>query len=284
MPLFDAVVPADLLEVQSWFGNVISAPLKEEYAIAEIAPSGNRIQQEAEKFILPGPSLKPYQRIEIYNQQYWWRLIKIMQEAFPTTLRLFGYQDFNEIITVPFLTAYPPCHWSLHTLGVSLPKWVSESYQGEDKQLVHDACLLDATFHMLFFKEQYPPLIGTDDNLSVKPLYMQPFTTLLQFSYDLIEFRKQFLKEDPDFWLANPFPELKKIKTHIIFFRSPKGGIKTKYLGEVEWTILKEIEKGCSIDTLCEWIEQQPLPFQTEAEEHLQEWFGEWTLMGIFYI
>lgn len=284
MPLFDHAVPTSLLNMQKWFGDVISAPMNDGDTIAKTSPSGNSISEEAEVFILPGPTLKPFQRVELYNQQYWWRLLTILQEAFPALVRLFGYDDFDRLIAVPFLTRYRPDDWSLSTLGRFLPKWIEEHYTADDKPLVYDTCLVDLTFQSLFFKKQHPPLKADDEDLSVKPLYMQPSCALLKFPYDIIAFRKNLLKESVEYWLDHPFPELTKTETFVMFFRTQKRNIKTKMLSSVEWLILNQAQNGVTIDSLCEWIEQQPEDFRLEAEKHLQTWFGEWTIMGLFYI
>src|SRR5437016_6261368 len=104
-------VPAEILNIQKWFSGIIVNPLIED-RINPISPMGIDIQIEVARFILPSAHLKPYQRMEIYNQQYWWRLINILQANFPLTLRLLGPGMFNRIVVL-FLKENPPKHWSL---------------------------------------------------------------------------------------------------------------------------------------------------------------------------
>lgn len=283
MPLFDDRVPRQLLEVQKWFGGVIAQPLEDLDLITKIAPSGESIEKEAPSYILPGPTLKSHERIQIYNQQYWWRLLNVLQENFPYTLRLFGYMDFNNSLAIPYLQAHRPNDWTLNSLGADLPGWIDRCYEGEDKQLVYDAALIDWTDQWLFFQIQHPS-IESDEDLVVKRLYLQPSSALLKFSYDIKPFRGQLLKEGPDYWLDHPFPSIDKNPSFLILYRNAKGKIVSKSLNEVEWLILKEFEGGRTIDEICEWIEKQSDVFRSEAETHLQRWFGEWTVMGIFAI
>ncbi len=100
-------IPPGLKSVQEWFGNVISSPLEDNNYIKTIAPSGYLIAEEAARYIIPTPNLRAHQRIQIYNQQYWWRLLKAMHESFPLVTRLFGYHAFNETIAIPYLYKYP---------------------------------------------------------------------------------------------------------------------------------------------------------------------------------
>lgn len=279
MPLFDSTVPNSLLNVQKWFGAVITAPLLDDDSIQPFSPSGHPIEKEAARFIMKSPTLAPFERIQIYNQQYWWRLIGIMQEAFPLLTRLFGYEDFNKMIAIPYLTAFPPNDWSLNTLGKRLPDWISRSYQLEDKELVLNAAVFEEQFHELFFKKKEAV---QEEDFAVKRLYMQPSAALLKFPYDLILFRKEMLKEEVDYWISHPFPELVKNQIHVLFYRSSLKFIKTKPISIVEWGILNQFKKGTTIDELCGWIENQSDDFRKNAEENLQKWFGEWTSLGIF--
>lgn len=274
MPLFDSCVPTDLLHVQKWFGSVVAHPLLDDGLDPK---AGN----EAERYIAPSPYLKPMERIEIYNQQYWWRLLNIMQEAFPCVLRLFGYEDFNRSIAVPYLQKCRPKNWSLNTLGDALPDWIAREYAAEDKQLIYDAAIMDALYHSLFFHKAFSPISQADGDLSVKPLYLQPHVAFLYFPYKMTEFRKQLLKQEPSYWLENAFPELKKEEQHVLLFRNLKGRLTCKTISKEQWSILKQFQGGSTIDKLCEWMEQQSDPFRQEAETHLQNWFSQWTVMGI---
>lgn len=105
---FDAKVPFKLKKTQLWFGSIIGRPIDEDSKMNPISPAGQPIEIEACDFIRPSPTLRPAQRIQIYNQQYWWRLLSSMHETFPLVTRLFGYHDFNKIIAIPYLVKFPP--------------------------------------------------------------------------------------------------------------------------------------------------------------------------------
>lgn len=283
MPLFDQLVPKNLLDVQKWFGAVISAPLEKGDLISLASPAGNSIKEEANAFIIPSAGLEPFERIQIYSQQYWWRILAIMQEAFPCVLRLFGYYEFNQMIAVPYLTRYQPNDWSLNTLGNKLVPWLEEYYHAEDKSLVLDAARLDYAYQELFFKPEHPRLDATSEDFAVKPLYLQPSVALIQFPYDMVEFRKNLLKSEPEYWMDNPFPELKKEPIFLLIYRAPNRLIKTKAISETESKLLARFKEGSAIDALCEWVEKQSEAFRAETEKELQNWFSEWTIMGILY-
>lgn len=276
--MYDVKVPTRLKSTQEWFGKIISTPLRAGSKIAEISSSGGSIVEEADEKIRPSPTLKPYERLQIYNQQYWWRLINNMQDNYPLVVRLFGYTDFNETIAVPYLIAYPPHHWSLDALGKNLPKWISDSYPADDKQLVYDAAALDLTYMELFFK---PLLIPLSEDQFEETVYLQPHVQFFQFPYDLITFRDEMMAKQPDYWLDNPFPELKHTPQFLMLYRSLKGYTTYKCLSYEELTLLQLFQKGATIDAVCSFIETQSPEFRKNVEESLQQWFQDWTIRGI---
>ena len=155
---YDAKVPQYLKREQCWFGSIVGRPIDLHSRMNPISPSGRSMEEEAAEHILPSPTLRPSERIQIYNQQYWWRLLNAMHDLFPLVTRLFGHSDFNQSIGFPYLSKYPPRHWSLHLLGERLEQWVTEDYSAGDKELVLHACSVDWAFNHSFFAPAYPYL------------------------------------------------------------------------------------------------------------------------------
>jgi hypothetical protein len=131
---FDSKVPTLLKETQEWFGSIISRAIDGNSQMNPISPTGRPMREEAWDHIRPSPTLQPAQRIQIYNQQYWWRLVNTLQESFPLVTRLFGFHAFNFTIAMPFLLKYPPNDWTLNSLGDRLPRWIEEEYKADDRQ------------------------------------------------------------------------------------------------------------------------------------------------------
>ena len=199
---FDTHVPSTLKRTQKWFASIITRPIDEDSRMNPISPSGNRMEEEAYEFIIPSPTLRPAQRIQIYNQQYWWRLLNCLHENFPFVTRLFGYHDFNQTIGIPFLNKYPAHHWSLGVLGDLLPQWIDEEYHADDKNLVKDAVLLDWSYHRSFFVASHPILSSKalPDPADVsyfltQKLCLQPHVNLFQFNYDLVGLRNEMIAQ-----------------------------------------------------------------------------------------
>lgn len=284
-------IPSDLQKTQDWFASIITRPIDIYSTMNPISPSGVSMELEAPHYIAPSPTMRPHQRIQLYNQQYWWRLVTNMQEMFPLVTRLFGYMGFNQDISVPYLVKYPPDHWSLSYLGNNLSKWIKEEYHADDKKLVLDAADLDWAFNAAFIAKKHPPLdlskLPADDNFAVLfslKLYLQPHIHLFSWNYDLFAFRNTFLSQGPDYWEENDFPELPKEKPFFfILFRNSHNDIYWKEISAGQYHILRLLQTGTTVESVCHFLEQQDQDICEEASKHLHEWFQEWTIQGWLY-
>lgn len=280
-------VPEAMKETQEWFASIIARPLTEDGHINPIAPSGVVITKEAARFIVPSPTLRPHQCMQIYNQQYWWRLLNIMQTNFPLVLRLFGHHSFNESIAIPYLVKYPPNHWSLTQLGAHLLEWVEKNYHQPDKKLVSHSVYLDRVYSTSFLSIESPlldfnALAQTDpEALLMKPFCLQRHIHLVEFEYDLPTFREALMKEEPEYWLEHDFPDLPKDKTYYcVIFRNLNNNMAWKDIALEEYLLLQQFAKGLSLNAACEWIEQLDPAKQEYMAAHLQQWMQDWARFG----
>ena len=284
---FDLKVPAQLKKTQIWFGGIIGRPFDENSKINPISPAGQPMELEAALHIRPSPTMEPVARIQIYNQQYWWRLLNALQETFPLLTRLFGYHDFNQTIAIPYLYKYPPDHWSLGVLGDKLAKWVEEDYHATDKPLIYDAAAIDYAFTKSFTAYQNKRL-GKDllpeqslENLLSESLYLQDSIHLFEMNYDLFEFRTVFLKNDPEYWIDNDFPPLKKEKRyHFVLYQNHNRDISVREVSAEEYQLLNLFKTGSTVDSACEWLEQQNNDVYREAMKNLHLWFQNWVMLN----
>jgi hypothetical protein len=225
--------------------------------------------------------------MQIYNQQYWWRLLNTLHANFPLVTRLFGCHAFNEEIGIPYLLKYPPNHWSLTVLGERLPKWISECYHQPDQALLYNAASLDWAFMASFIAPSYPALDlahliqGNPDSLLSYTFFLQPHIHLFVWEYDLLTFRGCFLKQDVDYWIEHRFPDLPKGKTYrFILYRNAKNNIAWREISKGEFLLLECFKRGTSITTACEHIENQEEALYEQVATHLQKWLQEWTQAG----
>ena len=270
---FDSSVPTSLLDLQKWVSGMLVRLLRQSDAF-NIPLYDSETGAEIEKWITPGPRLTASQRIGIYNQQYWFRLLTLMQEDYPTLVRLFGYADFNRIIAQPYLLKYTPNHSCLASLGTRLLQWIEEDYREEDKHLVLSAARVDEAYERLFFALFSPPLDTSSlDCLADKPIYLQPFVALFDLGADLFTFRSEMLSQEPEYWLENDFPKIDWSKSHYFALHRKRGELIWEEMEPDEFSLLRSFEKGAK-------IEEALFSFDEENSSKLAEWFQKWAQNG----
>ncbi|NGX43414.1 MAG: hypothetical protein K940chlam7_01711 [Chlamydiae bacterium] len=300
MNIVEPEAPKRLKEIQEWFARVITRPLDEDSKMNPIAPSGKTMEEEACEYILASPTLKPAERIQLYNQQYWWRLLNTLHTTFPLLTRILGYHRFNETIAVPYLVKYPSQHWSLGFLGEDLSRWMKEEYSGEEKQLLSDAIAIDWAYNFSFFAAHHPPIVkemssnGNDfTRVMSQQAHLQPHIFLFELDYDLFGFRDHLKQKSPDFWSSHHFPhlkhelaegekhfpELKREKNYyFVLYRNLTNVVVHEEISRGEFLLLECFQKGSSIEKACEWLESQDKEVRDEAAAHLQQWIQKWVI------
>lgn len=267
-------VPPALEELQTWFAKIVTRTFRETGA-HKLPLYPEALVQEIRERMAPGPHLNAEERMAIYNQQYWWRLFVLLQESFPTLVRLFGYRDFNTLIAEPYLLRYPPNHWFLPYLGNHLVQWIREEYREEDQSLVLQAAELDAAYEQLFHAGEKP--IPRAEELAGK-LYLQPTVALFKWRADFFSFRKKMLAESVAHWQTADLPKLdnEKGKYYLLLYRTQEG-LAHEELEEAQYCLLSAFREGSLLSEACEGIDPK-------CGDAIGAWFKSWMEKGLFAV
>ncbi len=88
----------NLLELQRRMSEDVRRPLTADYEMRQTAENGASVGAIAASYISPNDRLSSVERLEIYNRQYWFRLISAVSEDFPTLNALLGVKRFDALI------------------------------------------------------------------------------------------------------------------------------------------------------------------------------------------
>lgn len=248
-------LPSDIIDTLIWFSNLITSPTLDQ-----------SFDKEIQTHILPSKQLSSIRRIEIYNNHYWWRLIKFLQEKFPLTFKLLGSKLFHEY-SRKYLLKYHPDHWSLTPLGDHFPLWLQENIP--QSTLIHHAAEIDLIFYQIAFAEPKNPLTLSDHLNPETTLILQPFLRLSCFPYDLANYRELILNGQN--------AEITETHLHYyLFIRNHKCKMAWKHLDFSEYAILQHFKSGMSISIACRWISQQPSELQTSLTQKFPQMIQSW--------
>src|ERR1700722_9090102 len=95
----------DLQQIQEQMAQVIMRPLADGKT-EKIWIDGSKTDKFAAQFIKPNKDLSSLERLEIYNQQYWIRLLESLEEDFPGLQTILGSEKFDSLC-IAYLMEYP---------------------------------------------------------------------------------------------------------------------------------------------------------------------------------
>lgn len=277
----DKKPPVKLKKTQQWFASILLMPIDEDSRMCPVSPSGDYMEEEAFDYIVPSPTLRPAQRIQLYNQQYWWRLLNTLHDALPLVIRLMGYREFNQNLGKPYLVDHPPCSWSLNDLGNELPTWIEKNYHAHDKQLILNAAKLDISLNTAFFSKHFKtipePSSVEIQSILKRKVYLQSHVFLFDFPYHLLNFRLEILQHDVDYWRRQDFPKLVQDRNYyFILYRNVQNNLKWEEISPTAFHLLNLFSKGMSIEEACEWLEKQDEKIYADAASNLHVWIQKW--------
>jgi Putative DNA-binding domain len=89
---------------------------------------GRPMEEAAAEFIRPNDRLSSFERLEIYNRQYWFRVLDCLWDDYPGLRAIVGQRKFMGLITA-YLARYPSDSYTLRDLGNRLERFLREEPQ-----------------------------------------------------------------------------------------------------------------------------------------------------------
>ena len=175
-----------LAQIQREMARAVMMPLTSNEDMRRESPDGRQMEQVAASFIAPNSKLSSFDRLEIYNRQYWFRLFSSFEEDFPGLKSVVGSRKFQALMRA-YLEAHPSHSFTLRNLGSSLVGWLGENprYTAPNTDSAIAIAALEWAHIEAFDNESREPLtaeqIGRLDDDS--PIALQPYLRLLAAPY-----------------------------------------------------------------------------------------------------
>jgi Putative DNA-binding domain len=144
----------DLKNVQRTIYRLIAAP----GGVDEAFTSETGLPPDGLDGLVVGEGLLPARdRLEIYANAYFYRLLDVFKEEFPATLAVVGEVNFHNLIT-GYLIDYPPTEPSILHAGRHLPDFIRAHPLSERWRYIGDLALLERTTLEIFHAPDAPVL------------------------------------------------------------------------------------------------------------------------------
>jgi hypothetical protein len=113
----------ELLEIQKRMFEAVAQPLTASEHMQQRNAAGRSMHEVAAEFIKPNDRLNSFERLEIYNRQYWFRVLGALDEDFPGLRAIVGQRRFEELCKA-YLMDCPSNSFTLRNLGSRLESWL----------------------------------------------------------------------------------------------------------------------------------------------------------------
>src|ERR1700737_3595072 len=287
-----------LAALQRTRARAVMQPLTSDERMQNTAPDGKSMRAYASRFIKPNDRLTAFERLEIYNRQYWFRVLSSMIEDFPGLRAVLGDRRF-EAMSKAYLVDCPSRAFTLRNLGASLEAWLRKhpKWAGAKHALAVDIARLEWADIEAFDGKAEPALrpedLRADAGAKLK-LKLQPYVRLLDLRYPVDDLLLEVRKEDTDTdFASNAFQErhkrkrvqaVAKLKPAEIFLvvHRVDDSVYFRRIEREEFVILRALRDGKSLGRA---IDAAFRTSRVPAEERaglVQQWFQNWGALGWF--
>jgi len=283
-----------LEDLQRTMANAVMQPLTSDEQMQSHNSTGRSMTEIAGEFIQPNSRLSAFERLEIYNRQYWFRLQSAFAEDFPALHSVIGSARF-EALTNAYLEAHPSRSFTLRNLGSKLHRWLSRNphWAGPRLTLALDVVSVEWACIEAFDNAEHPPLTA-EEVASINGeshLSLQPHVQLLPLSYpadDLVLAMHQRQRREASEAGARSedesFEPVKRLhlrkRTTCLAVHRRELSLYYKRLTQPEYRMLVALRDGF---TLAEALETAFTDSRLTAPHRIrlvQQWFTNWAELG----
>lgn len=255
-------------------------------------------ETEAESFIRPNDRLSAFERLEIYNRQYWFRLLDCLYDDYPGLRGLLGQRRFHALCRA-YLARYPSESWTLRNLGGRLERFIVEEpeWVGAKQVAAIDVVRFEWAQVVAFDEARNPP-VPIDDLLGADPsrlwLNLQPYLSLIEVDHAVDEFFMAVREQDsglrseasnaldhaPRRAPMKRVPLPKKQRLWLAVHRCDND-IYFKRLPREAFVLLTRLRSG---DSLSAALESALTDADADKDwsAQISEWFRNWSALGWF--
>jgi hypothetical protein len=291
--------PNIMLDAQSFMAQAIMRPLTED-SISSKWIDGSSMSVCANKFIKANSKMSAIERLEIYNQQYWYRVLDSLKEDFPGLLAFLGDAYFTAL-AIDYLMQYPSKSYSLRDLGNKLPEYIAGNTCGL-KTVRHRIAAEMVNFEwseiQAFDAAKREPIdpqnLGKSESSNIK-ISLQPYIFILSLDYAIDDFLIQ--QKKPSHYkdivtAANSLPRKsqaighrpKREKNFTVIHRI-KNSIYYKRISQTEYVLLSALRSGAPLMEACSLafnnVKTSPADVNAFAND-IGESFALWSSLGWF--
>lgn len=286
----------DLDHIQRKMFDAVRQPLTAGEGMRQRTRDGKSLRSIANEIIKPNDRLTSFERLEIYNRQYWFRILSGLAEDFPGLRAIIGERRFEKL-AVAYLLDCPSRSFTLRNLGSRLEDWLRahREHIAAFEQIALDMVRLEWA-EIEAFDEAAKPALSKAELSALGPdskFELQPHVRLLDLSYpvDNLLIRVRSEQEEVDI-VSNAVMErirssarrrhLPKPERIFLAVHRADNSVYFKRIDREAYGILCALRDGKTLSAAIETVDWSNRPPE-ESSTEVQQWFAYWSAQGWFY-
>lgn len=286
----------NLLELQRRMAEDVMRPLTSDFRMQSSAADGSSTHALAESYIKPNSLLSSFDRLEIYNRQYWFRVMGAIAEDYPGLLAVLGEDKFDQLV-LAYLKENPSTSFTLRNLGSKLAHWLEDhpEFAPRRHNLLVDVAKLEWAYIESFDRASLSPLSELDISglTAESQLSLQPHLQLLDLRYPVDELILAVHREtEPAGVASNAATEHthKKLKRLPAMRRSVirlaihrfENDVYYRRIDREAFLLLSAIQRGATLGAAIEAAFSDSILSPPKQAEKIQEYFAHAAGLGWF--
>jgi hypothetical protein len=286
-----------LLTLQRRVARAVMTPLTPSSGMRRFAPDGRPMSGVASQIIKPNDRLTSFERLEIYNRQYWFRVLDAFSDDFPGLRAILGDRRFDGLAK-RYLIDCPSRSFTMRNLGSRLESWLRKhpGYAPGRLRLALDMVRLEWAEIEAFDGASERPvtaaaLAGADP--AKLRLRLQPYIRLLDLRYPVDDLLLAIKHDASTNVASNAMQEhqkrkkvsavarLKPAAVHLAIHRL-ENSVYFRRLDREDFAILTALRQGRTLErAIVAGFRSSSIPVRERAS-HVAAWFQNWASLGWF--
>jgi hypothetical protein len=290
----------DLADLQRAMWQVISRPLTADNQMQRFWPDGRRTSQLTAQIAKPNDRLTSFERLEIYNRMYWFRVLDSLYDDCPGLRAVLGDAKFVQLAEA-YLVKYPSGSFTLRNLPSRLAQFIRSTprFTRPHTALCHDLARFEWA-RVVVFDTASRPVFTLDDLRDVRParqgklkLALQPYLQLLRLDYPVDDFILAVKQREAELLrgeASNAPSARRKIRekktvlpkrgrTHVAVHRL-NSRIYFKRLEPEAYRILVALREGATLEQALVTGIPRGKRSRVDWDARVQGWFSNWMELG----
>ncbi len=287
----------ELRELQRLMARAVMRPLTPAAKMNQRWIDGTPAATVVSRFIKPNDRLTSFERLQLYNRQYWFRLLDCFYEDYPGLRAVLGERKFSRLAK-EYFTECPSVSFTMRNLGQFLVRFIESHPKlgAPENQLALDMARLEWA-HIEAFDNADETPITADDMRAANPqtlrLGLQPHLTLLRLNYELDDFliavrRGQGLRheasnavENRRERLPNKSKKFHRSKAFYLAVHRHRNSVFYKRLRPDQFALLSALQQGFPLEAAFARAVESANSAKFQPKQ-ITRWFQDWAALGWF--